>query len=221
MNRSHTSPRRALVAASAISLSLFAAACGSDSKAASPTVAPAAPATSMAPETTMAPATTMAGATMLQPSGPGCSAVPSTGMGSFNGMGLDPAATAASHNPLLATLVTAVSKAGLVETLNGPGPFTIFAPVNDAFAKIPAAKLQSILADTKTLTSILTYHVVAGSSMSSADLIKAGKVTTVNGKDLTITSDGGTLVVNGAKALCMDVHTKNATVHIIDTVLVP
>jgi uncharacterized surface protein with fasciclin (FAS1) repeats len=204
------------VAATFITLSVFAAACGSDSKAATATIAPASPATTMAPETTMAPAPAM-----LQASGPGCSAVPTTGMGSFNGMGLDLAATAASHNPLLTTLVAAVTKAGLVDTLNGPGPFTIFAPVNDAFTKIPADQLSAILADTKMLTSILTYHVVAGSSMSSADLIKAGKVTTVNGKDLTITSDDGALVVNGAKALCMDVHTENATVHIIDTVLVP
>jgi uncharacterized surface protein with fasciclin (FAS1) repeats len=147
--------------------------------------------------------------------------VPTTGAGSFDGMSQDPAATAASHNPVLSTLVTAVTKASLVDTLNSDGPFTIFAPTNDAFAAIPADQLNAILADTAKLTSILTYHVVAGASMSSADLIKAGKVKTVNGGELTIGSDNGILTVNGVKSVCMDVHTANATVHIIGQVLVP
>jgi transforming growth factor-beta-induced protein len=155
------------------------------------------------------------------PFGPACSAVPADGAGSFDGMAQDPAATAASNNPLLSTLVTAVGEAGLVDTLNGEGPFTIFAPVNDAFAAIPADQLNAILADKDLLTSILTYHVIAGEQLSSADLIKAGSVTTVNGEDLTITGDGGSLMVNGASSLCMDVPTANATVHLIDTVLVP
>ncbi len=157
----------------------------------------------------------------LQPSGPGCASVPADGAGSFAGMAKDPAATAASNNPLLSTLVTAVTKAGLVDTLNGDGPFTIFAPVNDAFAAIPADQLEAILADNDMLTKILTYHVIAGEKLSSADLIKAGKATTVNGAELTFGDDMGQLTVNGAKTLCMDVPTANATVHIIDTVLVP
>jgi uncharacterized surface protein with fasciclin (FAS1) repeats len=133
----------------------------------------------------------------------------------------DPAATAASNNPVLSTLVTAVGAAGLVDTLNGEGPFTIFAPYNDAFAAIPEADLNAVLADTDVLTSILTYHVVAGEQLSSVDLIEAGTVTTVNGADLTITDEGGTLTVDGASSLCMDIPTANATVHIIDTVLMP
>jgi uncharacterized surface protein with fasciclin (FAS1) repeats len=157
----------------------------------------------------------------LEPTGPGCAAVPADGAGSFAGMAKDPAATAASNNPLLSTLVTAVTKAGLVDTLNGDGPFTIFAPVNDAFAAIPADQLEAILADNDMLTKILTYHVIAGEQLSSADLIKAGKATTVNGAELTFGDDMGQLTVNGAKTLCMDVPTANATVHIIDTVLVP
>ncbi len=160
-------------------------------------------------------------ASMLDPSGPACSAVPADGAGSFDGMAQDPAATAASNNPLLSTLVTAVTEAGLVDTLNGEGPFTIFAPVNDAFAAIPADQLTAILADKDLLTSILTYHVIAGEKMSSADLIAAGTVATVNGEELTVTSDGGALMVNGAASLCMDVPTANATVHLIDMVLVP
>jgi uncharacterized surface protein with fasciclin (FAS1) repeats len=157
----------------------------------------------------------------LEPTGPGCAAVPADGAGSFDGMAKDPAATAASNNPLLSTLVTAVTEAGLVDTLNGDGPFTIFAPVNDAFAAIPADQLNAILADKDMLTKILTYHVIAGEQLSSADLIAAGSAVTVNGAELTFGSDMGMLTVNGAKTLCMDVPTANATVHIIDTVLVP
>ena len=104
-------------------------------------------------------------------------ACPTDGEGSFAGMADDPAATAASNNPELSTLVAAVSAAGLVDTLNGEGPFTIFAPANSAFAKVPAADLDALLADpTGALTDILTIHVVAGESLSSADLVEAGTV---------------------------------------------
>jgi uncharacterized surface protein with fasciclin (FAS1) repeats len=159
---------------------------------------------------------------MMGASGPACAAVPTDGEGSFAGMADDPAATAASNNPVLSTLVTAVTEAGLVDTLNGEGPFTIFAPTNDAFAAIPEDDLNAVLADTDLLTSILTYHVVAGEQLGSADLVEAGTVTTVNGGDLTITVDGGTVMVNdAADVVCMDVPTANATVHIIDAVLMP
>ncbi len=162
----------------------------------------------------------MTGAAMA-PTGPACSAVPADGEGSFAGMANDPAATAARNNPVLSTLVTAVTQAGLVDTLNGEGPFTIFAPTNDAFAALPAADLQAVLADQDLLSSVLTYHVVAGEKLSSADLIAAGSVDTVNGGTLTITEDNGTLMVNGVPAVCMDVPTTNATVHIIGGVLLP
>ena len=168
--------------------------------------------------------TTMADAepVSMEPSGPACAAVPTDGAGSFDGMAQDPAATAASNNPELSTLVTAVTEAGLVDTLNGEGPFTIFAPANAAFAKIPEADLNAVLADKAQLTEILTYHVVAGEKMSSKDLIDAGTVETVQGGELTITDEGGTLTVNGSAAgVCVDVPTANATVHIIDAVLMP
>jgi uncharacterized surface protein with fasciclin (FAS1) repeats len=100
-------------------------------------------------------------ADMLGATGPACDAVPTEGEGSFAGMADDTAATAASNNPLLSTLVTAVVQAELVDTLNSDGPFTIFAPVNDAFAALPADQLEAVLADQDLLTSILTYHVVA------------------------------------------------------------
>ena len=154
------------------------------------------------------------------PTGPACDAVPADGAGSFAGMAEDPAATAASNNPLLSTLVTAVTAAGLGDTLNGPGPFTIFAPVNDAFAKIPADTLNSVLADQAALTDILTYHVIAG-EMTSAELIAAGMVPTVEGGEVTIAAAGESFTVNGANVLCADVPTANATVFLIDSVLMP
>jgi uncharacterized surface protein with fasciclin (FAS1) repeats len=156
----------------------------------------------------------------LEPSGPACSAVPADGAGSFAGMAEDPAATAASNNPLLSTLVSAVGAANLGDTLNGPGPFTIFAPVNDAFAEIPADTLNAVLADVPQLTDILTYHVVP-EQMSSTDLIEAGMVTTVEGGELTIEESGDSFTVNGANVLCADVPTANATVFLIDTVMMP
>ncbi|HEU5113526.1 MAG TPA: fasciclin domain-containing protein [Acidimicrobiia bacterium] len=153
--------------------------------------------------------------------GPACSAVPADGEGSFAGMADDPAATAASNNPVLSTLVTAVSEAGLVDTLNGEGPFTIFAPTNDAFAAIPEDQLNAILGDPELLTSILTFHVVAGDDADLAQLIESGSVTTVQGEDLEIASNGDLASINGASVVCGNVQTANATVHIIDSVLVP
>lgn len=217
------------------SLSLLGAACGSDADDGDAIDAPAATEagsdTTMGSETTMAPDTTMGGSdatmggegAMLEPSGPACSSVPDDGEGSFGGMADDPAATAASNNPELSTLVAAVDAAGLVDTLNGPGPFTIFAPANSAFEKIDAATLDALLADpTGDLTSILTLHIIGGEQMSSEDLAAAGSATTVNGEDITFEMDGDALMVNGqASVVCADVPTANATVHIIDSVLLP
>jgi uncharacterized surface protein with fasciclin (FAS1) repeats len=135
-------------------LALTAAACSSSpssSSASSP--ATSAPASS-------APASS--GATTSSDFGPGCASVPKTGAGSFTGMSTAPVATAASANPVLSTLVTAVKKAGLVDTLNSASGITVFAPDNAAFAKIPAATLSKVLADKAELTKILTYHVVSG-----------------------------------------------------------
>jgi uncharacterized surface protein with fasciclin (FAS1) repeats len=208
--------RTRLAIASIAGLSLIAAACGDDADdAATTTGAPM----STEPMTSQ-PITTDAMAAGTQ-FGPACGAVPADGEGSFGGMADDPAATAASNNPVLSTLVTAVSQAGLVDTLNGEGPFTIFAPTNDAFAAIPADQLEAVLADNDLLTSILTYHVVAGERLSSTDLVEAGTVTTVNGAELEITDADGTLTVNGVASVCMDVPTANATVHIIEGVLLP
>ena len=172
---------------------------------------------STAPTTPMGSSTAMAG-----PTGPLCAAVPADGPGSVAGMAADPVGTAASNNPLLSTLVAAVTAANLGDTLNSAGPFTVFAPVNSAFDKIPADTLQSVLADVPTLTSILTYHVLP-QQLSSADLVAGGTFTTVNGADLTVAMVNDTLVINGGAAAvqCADVPTANATVFLIDTVLMP
>ena len=111
-------------------------------------------------------------ATNGAPEGPFCASIPPEGEGSFAGMADDPVATAASNNPYLTTLTSAVQAAGLADTLNGEGPFTVFAPNNEAFAAIPPADLDGILANTEWLTTILLYHVVIGESLSSADLAR-------------------------------------------------
>ena len=153
------------------------------------------------------------------PFGPGCAKVPSTGSGSFGGMAMDPVATAASNNPQLSTLVTAVQKAGLVDTLNSAKNITVFAPDNAAFAKIPTATLNSVLANKAELTKILTYHVVPSQLSPSA---LAGTHKTLEGSTLTVTGSGQNFKVNTtATVQCGNVHTANATVYIIDTVLMP
>jgi uncharacterized surface protein with fasciclin (FAS1) repeats len=155
--------------------------------------------------------------------GPGCAAVPTSGAGSFEGMAEDPAATAASNNPALSTLVQAVTAAGLGDTLNGEGPFTIFAPTNDAFAKIPADTMTSVMADpTGALSTILTYHVVAGESLNAEELAEKGTVTSVQGETIEVAESGETIEVNGTSAVvCGNVEVGNGTVQIIDTVLMP
>ncbi|MGW0193960.1 fasciclin domain-containing protein [Nonomuraea sp. NPDC003201] len=154
-----------------------------------------------------------------RPFGPACSAVPTAGKGSFTGMAADPVATAASNNPALSTLVTAVKKAGLVDTLNGADGITVFAPTNQAFAKIDKKTLAKVLADKKMLTAILTYHVVAGRK-APADL-RRGSFTTLQGGKVTTHGSGTTYKINNARVVCGDVATRNATVYIIDTVLMP
>jgi uncharacterized surface protein with fasciclin (FAS1) repeats len=134
----------------------------------------------------------------------------------------DPVATAASNNPALSTLVEAVKQAGLVDTLNSLPSATVFAPSNEAFAKIPPDTLNAVLADKEMLTSILTLHVVPAQRLDAQQLADVGNAPTVNGQRLTFAAQDGSLTVNGqAKDICPNVRTANATVHIIDTVLMP
>ena len=157
--------------------------------------------------------------------GPGCAAyadaVPD-GAGSIQGMSQDPVAVAASNNPMLKTLVMAVSgqlnpEVDLVDTLNG-GEFTVFAPVDDAFAKIDAATIDTLKTDSALLTKILTYHVVPG-QIEPASI--AGTHKTVEGQPLEVTGSGDSLMVNDAQVICGGVQTANATVYLVDSVLMP
>jgi uncharacterized surface protein with fasciclin (FAS1) repeats len=160
------------------------------------------------------------GATTASDFGPGCASVPTSGAGSFTGMSTAPVATAASANPLLSTLVTAVKKAGLVDTLNSASGITVFAPDNAAFAKIPAATLSKVLADKAELTKILTYHVVAG-RYTPSQLASGAPLKTLEGGTVTPALMGSTYEVNRADVVCGNVQTANATVYIINTVLMP
>jgi uncharacterized surface protein with fasciclin (FAS1) repeats len=116
------------------------------------------------------------------------------------------------------TLATALTAAGLIDTLKGKGPFTVFAPTDAAFAKIPKADLDALLKDKAKLTAVLTYHVVPGTVMAKD--VKAGKVKTVQGSELTISTTGGVMVDN-AKVTATDIVADNGVIHVIDTVVMP
>ena len=157
--------------------------------------------------------------------GPGCSdyaALHPTGPASITGMSQDPVATAASNNPMLSTLTEALSgklnpQVNLVDTLNN-GQYTVFAPTNDAFAKLPASTIDELKTNADKLKSILTFHVVQGqSSPAKVD----GMHKTLQGAELNVTGQGDGLKFNDAGLVCGGVHTANATVYMIDTVLVP
>jgi len=206
----------------AAGLALSTAACSSSSSssaAASGSSAPAAASSAPMASSSASAAGGSAAATSMD-FGPACSSVPKTGAGSFTGMSTAPVATAASANPVLSTLVAAVKAAGLVDTLNSAKNITVFAPDNAAFAKIPAATLKKVLADKAELTKILTYHV-AGVRYTPAQLASGMSIKTLEGGTVATAMANGTYTVNGAKVVCGNVQTANATVYIIDTVLMP
>ncbi|GFH37472.1 fasciclin domain-containing protein [Streptomyces pacificus] len=154
------------------------------------------------------------------PFGPACASIPKEGAGSFTGMAADPVATAASNNPALSTLVTAVKKAGLVDTLNSAQNITVFAPTDDAFAKLPKADLDKVLADKDALSDLLTYHVV-GRKLTPQQL-ENGSYETLQKSKLTTEGSGEDYTVNSSsKVVCGNVPTANATVYLVDTVLMP
>ena len=219
MITSRLSKIAALAAVVAFPLSL--AACGdtasTGSAPASSAAAPSSAASSPAMTPSMSPSSSAGDASA--PFGSGCSAVPTSGKGSFDGMSQDPVATAASNNPALSTLVSAVKAAGLADTLNNAEDITVFAPTNDAFKKIPAADLKKVLADKKTLTAILTGHVTSP-KLAPTDL--AGDHTSLAKTTIKVTGSGEDFTVDGsAKVVCGNVQTANATVYIIDSVLLP
>ncbi len=206
----------------AILLPLSAAACGMDSNTAAPAGGTSsAPMSSPSMSAPASPSASESMASMTEPFGPACSSVPTTGKGSFDGMSQDPVATAASNNPALSTLVTAVKAAGLVDTLNTTEDITVFAPANSAFEAMDQATLKKALGDPKgLLTDVLTAHVVAG--RLSPDQL-AGEHQTLNkSQPITVTGSGESFTVNGeAMVVCGNVQTANATVYIIDKVLLP
>ncbi|MDT0300915.1 fasciclin domain-containing protein [Streptomonospora wellingtoniae] len=159
-------------------------------------------------------------AAMDEPFGPACADVPEDGAGSFSGMAEDPVATAASNNPALSTLVDAVSQADLVDTLNGAEDITVFAPANSAFEAIPEEDLNALLEDKEQLTEVLTYHVVEGKH--APDELEDGSFTSLQGDKVETSGSGEDYTVNGeAGVVCGNVQTANATVYIIDGVLMP
>jgi len=202
-----------LTLASAFALS----ACSMGASTATESAMPEAPEASASEPAMMDPAANLVGS--------GCAGyadqVPD-GAGSIQGMSQDPVAVAASNNPLLTTLVAAVSgqlnpDVNLVDTLNGD-EFTVFAPVDDAFAKIDPATIETLKTDSALLSSILTYHVVPG-QIEPADI--AGMHKTVQGAELEVTGSGDNWMVNDSMVICGGVQTANAVVYLIDTVLMP
>ena len=207
---------------------LGAAACGSsDDDSSNAPDKTTTPTTTMPSTPTDSTAPTDGGTAAAGLVGPGCAAyakaVPS-GAGSVSGMAADPVAVAAGNNPLLTTLVKAVSgelnpKVNLVDTLDG-AEFTVFAPVDDAFAQLPAATVAALAkpANAAMLTSILTYHVVPG---QLSPMMVDGTHKTAEGATLKVAGSGDSITVNGAKVICGGVKTANATVYLIDSVLSP
>jgi uncharacterized surface protein with fasciclin (FAS1) repeats len=210
---------RLTIAALALALPLSLAACGSSD---AETGASTGASSSRAPMTSSAspsPSESMSADMASMPFGPGCAAVPTDGAGSFAGMAADPVATAASNNPALSTLVTAVGEAGLGETLDTAKDITVFAPTNDAFAALDKATLDKAMADPKgLLTTVLTNHVVEG--RLAPDQL-AGDHKTLAGTTITVKGSGEDFTVEDAKVVCGNVQTANATVYIIDGVLLP
>ena len=144
--------------------------------------------------------------------------------GTLSGMTADPVATAASNNPVLTTLATAVDEAGLVDTLNSAEALTVFAPTDCAFAELDPATLDAAMADpTGLLAEVLGFHVIPGEELSAADLAETTELETFTGQTLEVTAEGDTVTLNGGQAevIVPDIETANATVHLIDAVMVP
>ncbi|MDT7788738.1 MAG: hypothetical protein QOF58_7157 [Pseudonocardiales bacterium] len=205
-----------LFAAAALSL----AACGESSSTGSGSSRTAAPTTTT---TSSAPVMSDGVTKTSDTFGAGCASLPkaSSDKGSLEGMVTDPVATAASNNPLLTKLVAAVKAAGLVDTLNkADGKYTVFAPYDPAFEALGADTLNAVLADKTKLASILTYHVVP-QRMDKDGILKTASLPTVQGGTLKVEGSGDNVTVNGAKVLCGNIPTANATVFVIDKVLMP
>jgi uncharacterized surface protein with fasciclin (FAS1) repeats len=221
-----------VAATATICMSLTAAACASSGTSASslPSHSPAAAgsgrpsaAGSGAPATAGSGAPAAAGSGVAVKTGAfgaACAKVPATGMGSFSAMAAAPVATAASHNPLLSELAEAVHAAGLTSTLNSARSITVFAPDNAAFAALGRGNLSTLMARRSDLIKVLQFHVVNG-RQTPADLASGKHLTTLLGTTIVPSMSGGSYLVNNARVICGNVQTANATVYIINKVLVP
>jgi uncharacterized surface protein with fasciclin (FAS1) repeats len=212
--------QRHALAGAVIVLALIAAGCGGANKAAeAPAPANADSQAEANPQAAEQSDTSVA----TTASGPACSLLPQgNATGGLQAMSTQPAGTAASTNPQLTTLVKAVQQAGLVDTLNGPGPFTIFAPVNDAFAKVPTTDFNALLADKTKLTKTLDYHIHSGEVLTTDKLASMSTLKMADNGNVSLTRSGDTLGLNGqAKIVCGNIKVGNGVVHLIDTVLTP
>ena len=214
-----TLTRNTGIAATALTLSLGLAACGGDEEPASSgsdTSSSEAPMSEEPSDDGMDEGT----GAEAQTYGAGCAEVPTDGDGSFEGMATAPVASAASANPLLTTLVDAVTAADLVEPLNSAEALTVFAPANPAFEAIPKKDLNALLKDKEALTTVLTHHVVP-EQIAPEDL--SGEFETLAGDTVTINGTGEEATIGGEEAtvLCGNIPTANATVYVIDSVLMP
>jgi len=151
--------------------------------------------------------------------GSDCGMVPTSGMGSFHGMSMDPVVTAASHNPLLTTLASDIKTAGLTADLNTMHAVTVFAPANTAFSKLPASSMTMMHSQAE-LAKILKYHVVSG-HVTPAQLASGKPLTTLEGGTLKPSKMGAVYEVNTADVICGNIQTANATVYVINKVLIP
>jgi len=212
---------RGAVLAAVSTLALTLSACGSDDSSADSSASETSSSSMETSESNAMPASSE------EPFGPGCSAVPAEGEGSFTGMTDDPVATAASNNPVLSTLVQAVTAANLVDTLNSAQDITVLAPANPAFEAVPADALNTLINDVPQLTTVLTHHVIPG--RLTPDQL-AGTHTTLNndqvtiegqGENFTLAADQTVVGQQQAGVICGNVQTANATVYIIDQVLKP
>jgi uncharacterized surface protein with fasciclin (FAS1) repeats len=197
------------VTTAAAGLSLAATACGSSGT----------PATTPSPAHTAAAAGSRA-SVPAGISGAGCAKVPASGKGSFRAMASEPVATAAAHNPLLSDLMHAVRVAGLTGMLNSAKAITVFAPDNGAFAALGSGNVSTLLASKADLRKVLEYQVVKGRK-TPADLASGATMTTLLGTSVHVVKSGSVYWVNNANIVCGNVHTANATVYIINRVLIP
>ena len=202
--------RAAALPVIAVALAVTAAACSS---AASTTSAP--PVASQHAAASPSKSMTETAATI----GTDCGMIPAAGMGSMHGMAMDPVVTAASHNPLITMLAAEISKAELTSTLNSARNITVFAPDNEAFKKLSGHEM-AMMSGMAELAKVLKYHVVSG-RITPADLASGKTLTTLEGSELKTSKMGSTYEVNNAAVTCGNLHTANATVYIINTVLMP